>query len=116
MRALAGQLLYADVHGVPIKAVLCLVLAADEAQPKVLVVLQGLRIISYATNITLNWTVHRQQQQAALTIWRRYRDHTTYKKARNALAPAIMHWAFKPGGPLQRLHAVRAKPDFGTRC
>ena len=51
LQALAGQLLYADVHGVPFNPVLCLVLAAGERQPKVLVVVQDIRVISYVVNI-----------------------------------------------------------------
>ena len=116
LQALAGQLLYADVHGVPFNPVLCLVLAAGERQPKVLVVVQDIRVISYVVNVIQNRTLHHQQQKAALIIWQRYKTFAICKRARTVLAPAIMHWALRPGGPLQRLHAAKATIEFGTLC
>ena len=80
--------------------------------PKVLVVMQGYRILSHTTDVFHNLTVKYQQQRAARIIWRKYKGYVARRRSRNVLAPAIMHWAFKPGGPLQRLLAVKAKAAF----
>lgn len=114
VQPLPGQLLYADVHGIP-NTVLCLVLYMCElwGLPKVLVVVQGWHIHTYATRISKNLTVYYQQQQAARIIGHKYKGYVIRRRARDVLAPAVMHWGCKPGGPLQRLLAQKAQASFG---
>ncbi len=91
-----NDIVIAKVHGIPQDQVMARVLCIGETLIIVYVKWHGLSITSWAVDIISNVSKRLQQERVYCTI-----------------SPAIMHWAFKPGGPLQRLLAVQAQRSFG---
>ncbi len=61
-------------------------------------------VASHVENIAINLTNRWRCDHAAYVIQRYWRKHQSRMQAYSKLSVYIMHWAWKPRGPLQRLH------------
>ena len=95
--AFTDDVVVARVQGIPTDQVLARILCVGETLVDVFVKWRGLSITSTSRRVDVISNVTRRLQQ---------------ERVYRTLSFAIMHWAFKPSGPLQRLCAAKAKLDF----